>query len=114
MWRYLPWPFSVSGSFIAPSQSHAYLVVMAADGQTPANGPWARGFNSIPFIQSVGYIGGCILVLPLCLLDQRTDGKATVSSQELTAQGYTDNQIKQIHSDQVQTTRVLKARGLET
>lgn len=50
---------------------------------------------------SILITAGCVILLPLCLLDEKTNAKSTaISSADLLANGYSAEDIQQIQSDQ--------------
>lgn len=96
-----------TSTFVAPSRANAYLLVMGASGETPANGPWAKG-NDTTALQSASLVLLCIVTLPFCLLDEKSNGQS-VSASDLAANGYSAEQIGLIQHDQSALTAKLQA-----
>lgn len=85
-------------------KAHAYLLLEGASGSRPSDGPWSDGI-----IVAASYVTLCVIILPLCLLDQETDGNVSTSSAHLAANGYSQDEIAQIIADQAATVEALNA-----
>jgi hypothetical protein len=95
----------LGSSMVTAPKAHAYLIVEGASGQTPDNGPWHDGFWF-----AAANVAGCILILPLCILDEETDGKVSTTAAHLTANGYSKVEIAKIMADQQKTMKALTAQ----
>jgi len=100
-----------TSTFVAPSRAHAFLIVEGAAGETPANGPWGPG-NNTTALQSASLVLLCVITLPICLLDEKSNGQS-VSATDLAANGYTAQQIGVIQQDQSQLTARLQAKNMK-
>ena len=94
----------ISGATYTP-KAHAYLLIEGASGMTPADGPWHDGI-----IVAASYTVLCLIVLPLCLLDEEGNGQYATTAAHLAANGYSSEEINQIIADQASTVVGLKAK----
>ncbi|MFL5783281.1 MAG: hypothetical protein ACJ76H_01645 [Bacteriovoracaceae bacterium] len=85
-------------------KAHAYLLIEGASGSTPADGPWHDGI-----IVAASYTVLCLIVLPLCLLDEEGNGQYATTASHLAANGYSQEEINQIIADQASTVVGLKS-----
>lgn len=90
---------AILSGVVAPKDANAYLVLGGA--QT-----WKRNWNyNGPFINTL-YVVTCLYFLPFCLLDEK-NSSSTTTIENLTAQGFSAEEIETIVNDQKLLTQRL-------
>lgn len=105
---------TASSIAMVPQSAKAYLLAAGAAGYTPADGPWGeRYIRRTTVLSSLSWVGLCLVLLPFCLLDQESDAQASVTTEELAANGYSSQEIALIQKDQKELVQKLAEQNIK-
>lgn len=90
---------AIGVSALTPQKANAYILIDQTIGVGMTTDLLYLGLLEGD-TESVLVAVGCVLLLPLCLLDQKSTSSAAVTTADLAANGYSADEIKQIQKDQ--------------